>query len=129
MVLMIVLIPTYNEEECIRSVLDELVPICEPAGHRILIMDDGSTDTTVSLVKAHPAFGKTIQLLACPHGGKDLALWAGIEAADEEWLGMMDADGQYDPADFIHLLAQATSQKADAAWGFTSSAMIPPGAC
>jgi Glycosyl transferase family 2 len=118
MVLMIVLIPTFNEEECIRAVLDELVPICEPVGHRILIMDDGSTDATVSFVEAHPAFGNTIQLLACPHGGKDLVLWAGIEAADEEWLGMMDADGQYDPTDLIQLLKQARSQNADAAWGF-----------
>lgn len=115
---MIVLIPTFNEEACIRPVLDEVVRVCEPTGHRILIMDDGSTDNTVSLVEAHPAFGTTIQVLACPHGGKDLALWAGIAAAQDEWLGMMDADGQYDPVDFIRLLEQARKQNADAAWGF-----------
>lgn len=45
---MIVLVPTFNEEDCIRSVLDELVRACQPNGHRILVIDDGSTDATFS---------------------------------------------------------------------------------
>lgn len=114
---MIILIPAFNEEECIRTVLDELMPHCKAGGYKVLIMNDGSTDRTVDLVKSHPDYLTIIKLLTLPHRGKDVALWAGIEAADDEWIGMMDGDGQYDPGNFSTLLNFAHDNASDAVWG------------
>lgn len=114
---MIILIPAFNEEECIRAVLDELMPHCKAGGHNVLIIDDGSTDCTVDRVKSHPDYPATVNLLTLPHRGKDVALWAGIEAADDEWIGMMDGDGQYDPGNFSSLLDYAHKNASDAVWG------------
>ncbi len=114
---MVILIPTFNEEECIRIVLDELMPHCKADGLNILVIDDGSTDRTVEFIKSHPAYLTIINLLTLPHQGKDVALWTGIEAADDEWIGMMDGDGQYDPGNFSSLLDYARNHGSDAVWG------------
>jgi dolichol-phosphate mannosyltransferase len=114
---MVLLLPTFNEEECISAVLDDALAACRPHGHRILVVDDGSSDATAARVRAHPGHPDSVDLLPLAHGGKDAALWAGIEAAQDEWIGMMDADGQYDPADLVRLLGQARALRADAVWG------------
>lgn len=112
-----VLIPAWNEKDCISSVLQEFEGPPGLAAVRLLVVDDGSTDGTGAVLdeyhRAHPG----MEALHVPHGGKDRALWAGFGAIRTEWTGMMDGDGQYDPNDFPRLMARAAEAGADSVWG------------
>jgi len=115
-----VLIPAWNERECIVAVLDEFETTPSLAGVKLLVVDDGSTDGTGPLLDEYARSHPRMKALHVPHGGKDRALWAGFMAVTTEWTGMMDGDGQYDPKDFPELLHEASIRKADAVWGIRS---------
>ncbi|MDE7210658.1 MAG: glycosyltransferase, partial [Lachnospiraceae bacterium] len=57
-----IVIPAYNEEENIESVVNDWYPVVEKIGNdsRLVIMDDGSKDSTYAkmqeLVKSRPMF-------------------------------------------------------------------------
>ncbi len=126
---MIILIPTFNEEACIETVLADTAAISKANGYRILVVDDGSTDGTIFCVRSHPDHPDTIAILPLTHGGKDAALWAGIEEADDAWIGMMDADGQYDPADFSGSRRRPTPMAPMRCGVFVTNVTIHAGGC
>lgn len=93
-----VLLPAYNEEtvigETIRSIKN-LYPDFE-----ILVIDDGSTDATQKTAMAEGA-----NVWPHPYNiGNGAAIKTGLRCASGEWVLMMDADGQHDPADIAKLL-------------------------
>lgn len=84
-------VPAYNEAERIASVLDTLV--ASPSVDRILVVDDGSSDGTADVVRAHPAAGKQLSVLSQPNGGKGAAMRHGAEeVSDANVLLFFDAD-------------------------------------
>ena len=111
-----ILIPVWNEEGPVRPVVEEILQ-ATPPDFRVLIMNDGSSDATPALIDQLAASHDRVSVLHLPHQGKDHALWAGIRAANTEWLGMTDGDGQYDPLDFQRLMDTALAGNADAVWG------------
>ncbi len=116
---MTILIPVWNEEAVVSFVLDDLHAGALPAGTEILLLNDGSTDRTANEIarwkQLHPE--ARVQAVDLPHGGKDAALWCGFQQVQTEWIGMMDGDGQYCPADFQRLRDRANETGADAVWG------------
>ncbi len=112
-----IILPAWNEQEVVAHVLDELLAVPGLAGARVLAMDDGSTDGTASLLDQAAARDARVRVAHLPHGGKDRALWRAFADAATEWICVMDADGQYDPADIPRLMAQATATHADGVWG------------
>ena len=98
-VLVSVVIPTYNEEEAIRVVLDDVTCACESldCGWEILVVNDGSTDRTCAICETYPhvrVVGHRRNL------GNGAARTTGIKAARGEYVVMIDADATY-PADEI----------------------------
>ena len=93
-----VLIPAYNEEQSIGQTLrkiKELYPEFE-----LLVVDDGSTDNTLQ-----EAMDAGANVWPHPYNiGNGAAIKTGIRLAKGEWLIMMDADGQHDPADIARIL-------------------------
>ncbi len=93
-----VLLPAYNEEQNISPAiqrLKELYPDFE-----ILVIDDGSTDKTMSM-----AIEAGANVWPHPYNiGNGAAIKTGIRCAQGEWLVMMDADGQHNPEDITRLL-------------------------
>jgi cellulose synthase/poly-beta-1,6-N-acetylglucosamine synthase-like glycosyltransferase len=67
----LLVIPTYNEAENIRVVLQDLLELETPVD--ILVVDDGSPDGTGDLVASHPQFGKRV---SCS-GGQERAVLPG----------------------------------------------------
>ncbi|MDP2643969.1 MAG: glycosyltransferase family 2 protein, partial [Desulfobacterales bacterium] len=93
-----VLLPAYNEElsigETVRTIKN-LYPDFE-----VLVVDDGSTDRTRDEAVAAGA-----HVRSHPYNiGNGAAVKTGLRHAGGDWIVMMDADGQHDPADIARLL-------------------------
>jgi len=95
-----VIIPTYNEESSIRDCISTLLSqVYKPI--EIIIVDDGSTDSTISKVKIFPK----IKILQQNHQGPGAARNLGAKKAKGEILVFVDADMTFDKK-FIEKLTQ-----------------------
>lgn len=93
-----IILPAKNEAEGLRKTLPalrELMP-----GAELIVVDDGSTDATAEVSRAHGAI-----VLGAPYSmGNGAAIKRGARHATGEILIFMDADGQHDPASIPRLL-------------------------
>lgn len=104
----IVILPTYNERDNIKSLVDEVVKIDRVL---IVIVDDNSPDGTGEiadeLAKANP---DRIRVIHRKERGRGMAGLAGFRYAltqDVDYIIEMDADFSHDPADIPRFLAMA----------------------
>ena len=98
-----IVIPFYNEEETVVSVLEEVVQT--NPGAEIIAVNDGSGDRTAELMQSVAG----VRALNAPENrGQSAALYAGLKQATGEVCVMMDGDGQNDPADIPALVAALT---------------------
>ncbi|HQY94935.1 MAG: DPM/DPG synthase family glycosyltransferase [Caldilinea sp.] len=111
-----VVIPAYNEEDGIRSIMERVLAVRDALREvgvdtlELLVVDDGSSDRTAELVRSQP--GATLVQHA-KNGGYGAALKTGFAAASGEWVGFLDADGTYPPEYFPALVKAAKEQDAD----------------
>ena len=115
----IVVIPTYNEKENIRAILDEVLSLDPPFD--VLVVDDGSPDGTSDLVKETMKKHSDRIFLIEREGklGLGTAYIAGFQWALEkgyEYICEMDADFSHNPQDLVRL-QQACEEGADVAIG------------
>ena len=112
-----VLIPAYNEEATIVELLRRVnAQSVEGVEFEIVVIDDGSADRTVELLESNPGLYTT--LIKQPrNGGKGAAVLAGLGAATGEFVLFQDADLEYDPADYVRLLAPVIQFDADVVMG------------
>jgi dolichyl-phosphate beta-glucosyltransferase len=90
-----VIIPCYNEEKNLeRGVLDEVYQYLAGQDYawEVVIVNDGSTDNSRSLVERFIKNTANFSLLDIPHGGKPAAVWAGIQKARGEVVLFTDMD-------------------------------------
>ena len=110
----LVFIPAWNEEQNLPDVLDELK--LELPDVDVLVVDDGSTDATADVARAHGAdvlsFGENRGLRAGIAAGYAQALERGYA-----YCGRVDADGQHPPAELRKLLELVKSGQTDVAIG------------
>ena len=115
-----VLVAAYNEAPVIAGVVSELVG----CGHRVVVVDDGSTDATGALALAAGAV-----LLTHPINlGQGAALQTGIVFAlrrGANTIVTFDADGQHRAADAAVLIAALDDNGADFALGSRFLAAAP----
>ncbi|WP_419096150.1 bifunctional polysaccharide deacetylase/glycosyltransferase family 2 protein [Streptomyces sp. B6(2022)] len=89
-----VLVPAYNERECIANTLNSLAASDYPI--EVLVIDDGSTDGTADIVEEMDL--PFVRLIRQPNGGKSSALNTGIAAASYDIIVMMDGDTVFEPS-------------------------------
>ena len=86
-----VVVPAFNEEKVICKTLDSLLA-SSWSDLSILVVDDGSTDDTVRILRERYAGEPRIQVLTKSNGGKSEALNLGIAALDSDIIIALDAD-------------------------------------
>jgi len=116
-----ILVPLYNEEEFIGPLLDKVLAAPLPAGvdREIVVVDDGSTDDSLQIAqaKAEKTHG-TIRILRHEKNrGKGAAIQTAIQQATGEISIFQDADLEYNPEEYLRLIAPLEEGKADAVYG------------
>lgn len=89
-----VLIPAFNEEKVIGKTIRSLLASNYPGSLEILVIDDGSTDSTADRVREIP--DGQVRLLCQKNAGKAHALQYGVNEAENEILIFVDADTQFE---------------------------------
>jgi len=102
-----VVVPLFNEEESIESMLDELFGVLDglDISSEVICIDDGSTDETFELLRrAGEQRARLVVLRLAKNYGQTAAMSAGFHAAQGEVVVTLDGDMQNDPADIPRLL-------------------------
>ncbi|MFC2064211.1 glycosyltransferase family 2 protein [Chloroflexota bacterium] len=90
-----VIVPIYNEEENLSTLLDEWIAHCQEQGWQFIIVDDGSTDGTQTILDAHLDKEPLTVIRHKINKGYGAAIKAGIRAANHEYVITADGDGQH----------------------------------
>jgi glycosyltransferase involved in cell wall biosynthesis len=121
-------LPAYNEAANLRELLPEIVEVCEALDRgpfEVLVVDDGSTDTTLEEAQYAATLWEQIRVVELRSNyGQSAALGAGLDFADGEIIVPMDADGQNDPRD-IPLLIDRIDEGADCVSGWRRDRQDP----
>lgn len=116
----IVIIPTYNEKENIKNIIDVVFSL--PKEFHVLVIDDGSPDGTADIVKELQEQYNSSLFIIEREGKQGLgtAYIAGFKWALEhsyEYIFEMDADFSHSPKDLIRLHDACSKQGADMSIG------------
>ena len=100
-----IIVPAYNEEKGIGSILTHLqaVMTTREMEYEIIVVDDGSTDGTADAVRQH----EQVRLVRHhSNRGYGAAIKTGIRQARYDWIAIIDADGTYPPSAMPTLLQE-----------------------
>lgn len=117
-----ILVPAFNEEHTIATVLTHLheLTLPEPLAKEIIVVNDCSTDQTALRLREFQDAHPDCTLRVCHfdrNQGKGAALRQAISMAGLEYLVVQDADLEYDPLEFGILLQPLLSGRADVVYG------------
>ena len=112
----LIAIPVFNEEKSVDRVLGEVARHAAAFAGEILVIDDGSTDATPSLLARHPVevirhgknrgYGRAMQ---------DMLEWADFRGYD--WVISMDCDEQHEPASLPKFVERISAGASDVVSG------------
>ena len=127
-----VLIPVWNEGATLLEILEQVRAV--PVEKEIILVDDGSTDGTRDILQSLIESGQAqdengnvkdgnvkdgnvenndldLRIVLQEHGGKGVAVRRALSLARGDWIIVQDADLEYDPNDFVRLLAFAQKKR------------------
>jgi glycosyltransferase involved in cell wall biosynthesis len=116
-----ILMPLFNEEEYVGTILERVIRAPLPANleREIIVVDDGSTDDSAEVVEEMSTrYPGLIQLIRLQHNrGKGAAIREAIEHARGDYCLIQDSDLEYNPADYMDLLQPLVDGVADVVYG------------
>jgi len=112
-----IIVTLFNEEENVKPLIRSISEALYDADYEIILVDDGSTDATVSKILENiTPCTKLIRLKA--NYGQTAAMAAGIEEAKGRYIVTMDGDLQNDPRDIPAMLSKLISEDWDVVAGY-----------
>lgn len=126
-----VIIPVYNEIDTIAEIIDRIQAVnlhiriwadhanetVVDVARELVIVDDGSKDGTreyLRTLEAQPGF---IIIFHAVNQGKGGAVWTGLQKATGDICLIQDADLEYDPRDYPHLLQPILEKRTRVVYG------------
>lgn len=107
-----VIIPVYNAEKTIRRCLESIMS-SEYEEYEVILIDDGSTDNSVSIISEYANRNRRIKIFTQPNSGPSAARNKGLTLAEGEIIAFVDSD-DYVRSDYLDQLVKAfKEQKAD----------------
>lgn len=114
--LLSIVVPLYNEEDNVVLLTQKINESLEGYNYQIVYVDDFSTDKT--RIKVKEMDDKRVHLIELKKNyGQSLALAAGIDYAEGEFIITMDGDLQNDPSDIPSMLEYAITEEYDLVTG------------
>jgi len=111
-----VVMPAFNEQATIAEILERV--LASPWTAEVVVVDDGSTDSTVDIVSKVLAADDRVRLVSQPFNqGKGAALRRGFAEATADVVVVQDADLEYDPAEYGQLLQPIVDGRAEVVYG------------
>lgn len=108
-----IIIPVYNESETVGEIIRQVKAV-KNFDKEIIVVDDGSTDETIKVIKDI----KDITVIRHKKNqGKGAAIRTGIARAAGDYLLVQDADLEYDPQDIPVMLDPIRRGKAEVVYG------------
>ena len=117
-----IIIPAYNEERTIQTLLEKThrVELIADVEKELIVVNDCSTDQTEARVLEFKAAHRSAPIVYLKHDinqGKGSAIHTGIRHATGDYLIVQDADLEYDPEEFNILLRPILRGVADVVYG------------
>ena len=107
-----IVIPVYNVEKYLRRCLDSILAQ-DFADTEVICVNDGSTDTSPSILEEYAARCPNIRVLTQPNRGLGAARNAGLDAADGEYIIFVDSDDFLAPGYFSAAVGKLEADGAD----------------
>ena len=114
-----IIIPVYNEENSVATLLDRVLAAALPPDLKkeIVVINDGSTDKTDEILNSYENHDEITILTLAENHGKGAALKKGIAHASGDIIIFQDADLEYNPEEYATLIEPILSGEAAVVYG------------
>lgn len=110
-----VIVPCYNEEECILKFYKELKKVIKniKINLELIFVNDGSVDKTLEIIK-NLTKDKSVKYISFSRNfGKEAAMWAGLNMSIGDYVTIMDCDLQDPPSMLSKMIDLIEKEKYD----------------
>lgn len=113
-----IIIPVFNEEKTIGEIIKRVYLAKLPKNFKkeIIVIDDGSTDSSITKIKNFKKEGLK-KIFHRNNMGKGAAIKSGLKISTGDYILIQDADLEYDPNDYNKLLEPVLKNKSKVVFG------------
>ena len=110
-----VIIPNFNEKQTLELVIAKVQAVAVDT--QIIIVDDASTDGSIEILKKYQNLPNFKIIYHPTNQGKGAAIRSGIEFVEGNIVIIQDADLEYEPADYLHLIKPIIAHETKVVYG------------
>ncbi len=111
-----IIVPCFNEQEALPIFYQTIIPILEKLepDYELLFIDDGSKDNTPVIIENFAKENANVKYVVFSRNfGKEAAMYAGLEKAKGDYVGVMDVDLQDPPEQLEEMLKSLKEENYD----------------
>ncbi|MDD5148629.1 MAG: glycosyltransferase family 2 protein, partial [Candidatus ainarchaeum sp.] len=112
-----IIVPVFNEEKTIREILSRLLKAKLPVEKEIIVVNDGSTDRSLEIIREFAKKRGEILVISKKNGGKGSAVITGMKNSTGSIMIVQDADLEYNPEEIESVIMPILEEKAKVVFG------------